>query len=96
MRLSRTIVLQHHERYDGKGYPSGQAGDEISHESRIVAVVSVYDVLTSKQSYKTAFIEKVSVWRNLQLFLTFFTFHFFACAIYRIYRLSFEANANRI
>ena len=57
MRLSRTIALQHHERYDGKGYPSGLAGDEISLEGRIVAVADVYDALTSKRSYKIAWDE---------------------------------------
>ena len=57
MRLSRTIALQHHERYDGKGYPEGLAGDNISLEGRIVAVADVYDALTSKRSYKDAWKE---------------------------------------
>ncbi len=58
MQLSRTIALQHHERYDGKGYPTGLRGDEISLEGRIVAVADVYDALTSRRSYKSAWREE--------------------------------------
>ncbi|MEM9200478.1 MAG: HD-GYP domain-containing protein [Actinomycetota bacterium] len=45
---------QHHERYDGKGYPFGLAGDEISLPGRIVAVADAYDCMTSTRSYKKA------------------------------------------
>ena len=58
MRLSRTIALQHHERYDGKGYPGQMHSDVISLEGRIVAVADVYDALTSKRSYKNAWKEE--------------------------------------
>ena len=54
MQLARTIALDHHERIDGRGYPEGKAGDDISIEGRIVAVADVYDALTSKRSYKEA------------------------------------------
>jgi len=47
-----TIVLNHHERYDGKGYPSGKKGEEIPLGARILFVAEVFDVLTSKHSYK--------------------------------------------
>ena len=47
-------VGQHHERWDGRGYPSGIAGEEISLAARIVAVADVYDVITSVRSYKPA------------------------------------------
>ena len=58
MLLSRTIALQHHERYDGKGYPSNLSSEQISLEGRIVAVADVYDALTSKRSYKDAWKEE--------------------------------------
>ena len=57
MKLSRTIALQHHERYDGRGYPAGLHDDQISLEGRIVAVADVYDALTSRRSYKEAWEE---------------------------------------
>jgi hypothetical protein len=42
----------HHERWDGKGYPRGVAGDEIPLAGRIVAIADVFDVITSARSYK--------------------------------------------
>lgn len=45
---------QHHERWDGGGYPDGLAGTEISLAGRITAVADAYDVITSKRSYKQA------------------------------------------
>lgn len=44
--------LDHHEKFDGSGYPRGLKGDEISDFSRLLAVVDVYDALTSKRVYK--------------------------------------------
>ena len=43
---------QHHERFDGSGYPLGLSGHDISLAGRIVAVADAYDVITSKRSYK--------------------------------------------
>jgi len=60
MTLARQIALEHHERYDGKGYPNGETGEEIGLESRIVAVADVYDALTSRRSYKDAWDPKVA------------------------------------
>ena len=45
---------QHHERWDGKGYPFGLAGEQISLSGRIVAVADAFDVMTSVRSYKKA------------------------------------------
>ncbi len=48
-------ILQHHEKYNGKGYPVGLSGDEISLSARILAIVDVYDALTSNRPYRPAF-----------------------------------------
>ncbi len=45
-------VGQHHERWDGTGYPTGLAGTDISYAARIVSVADVFDVITSSRSYK--------------------------------------------
>lgn len=42
----------HHERYDGKGYPDGLAGEDIPEEARIIAVADAYDAMTSHRSYR--------------------------------------------
>ena len=42
----------HHERYDGKGYPDGIAGDEIPLEARIIAIADAYDAMSSRRSYR--------------------------------------------
>jgi hypothetical protein len=47
-----TAISQHHERFDGMGYPRGLAGHEISHAGRIVAVADVFEVMTAARSYK--------------------------------------------
>ena len=48
-----TIALQHHEAYDGSGYPRGKRGKEIHIFSRIAEVVDIFDALTSERPYKT-------------------------------------------
>ena len=49
------ICRHHHERWDGKGYPDGIKGDDISIWSQVVAVADVYDALTAERVYKKAF-----------------------------------------
>jgi putative nucleotidyltransferase with HDIG domain len=46
------VVAQHHERFDGSGYPAGLAGDQISLHARIVAVADAFDALTSDRPYR--------------------------------------------
>jgi response regulator RpfG family c-di-GMP phosphodiesterase len=48
------IIYHHHERYDGKGYPGGLAGQQIPVGSRIVAVLDTYDAMTSDRPYRKA------------------------------------------
>jgi len=51
LQMAATIALHHHERFDGKGYPLGLAGDAIPMVARITAVADVYDALTSERPY---------------------------------------------
>lgn len=48
------IVLKHHERLDGSGYPNGIKGDDIPIEARIISVVDSYDAMTSDRPYRKA------------------------------------------
>ncbi|HVR88181.1 MAG TPA: HD-GYP domain-containing protein [Candidatus Limnocylindria bacterium] len=50
----RAVAREHHERWDGSGYPDGKHGKEISLAARIVSVADVFDALTSKRPYKEA------------------------------------------
>ena len=50
----KPIILGHHEKYDGSGYPSGLKGEEISVAAQIICVVDVYDALTTTRSYRNA------------------------------------------
>lgn len=54
LRMGAVIALNHHERFDGKGYPRGVAGQAIPLPARIVAVADVFDALTSARPYKKA------------------------------------------
>ena len=55
LTIGKEIAYHHHEKWDGSGYPSGLAGDEIPLSARLVALADVYDALTSKRCYKEAF-----------------------------------------
>lgn len=54
MQLAHTIVLTHHEAWDGTGYPNGLKGEAIPLAGRIAAVADVFDALNSKRPYKEA------------------------------------------
>jgi putative nucleotidyltransferase with HDIG domain len=56
------IIMAHHERIDGRGYPRGLKGDEIPELSRIISVADTYDVMTARDSYK----EPVSSFEAIQ------------------------------
>jgi HD-GYP domain-containing protein (c-di-GMP phosphodiesterase class II) len=57
-------VGQHHERYDGTGYPNGIAGEQISYAARIVALADSFEVMTSARSYKAA---RSAAWARAEL-----------------------------
>ncbi|MCA0984228.1 HD-GYP domain-containing protein [Halobacillus yeomjeoni] len=48
------VVEQHHERYDGRGYPNGLKGNEISIQAQIITVVDAFDAMTSDRVYRKA------------------------------------------
>lgn len=54
IQLAAEVALNHHERWDGTGYPTGLAGEDIPISGRIVTVADVFDALTSARTYKRA------------------------------------------
>ena len=54
LKTAATVAYEHHERYDGSGYPRGLQGEDIHIYGRIVALVDVFDALNSKRVYKDA------------------------------------------
>nr|WP_199405181.1 MULTISPECIES: two-component system response regulator [Corallincola] len=52
LKLAKLVALTHHEKWNGKGYPNGLAGEDIPLEGRIVAIADVFDALTSERPYK--------------------------------------------
>jgi putative two-component system response regulator len=54
LRMAATIALEHHEKWDGTGYPNGLKGEEITLTGRISAIADVFDALGSARCYKAA------------------------------------------
>jgi response regulator RpfG family c-di-GMP phosphodiesterase len=50
--MSAIVALEHHEKWDGSGYPHGKRGDDIHIAARITSLVDVFDALGSKRCYK--------------------------------------------
>lgn len=61
INVARIIALQHHEKWDGTGYPQGLKGEQISIFARITAVADVFDALTSRRPYKSAWLIEKSI-----------------------------------
>jgi len=55
------FVFEHQERWDGKGYPKGLRGEEISLSARIIGVADAYDAMTSDRSYRKGLSEEKAV-----------------------------------
>lgn len=60
-KYSYDICRHHHERWDGKGYPDGLKGDEITIWAQVVALADVYDALTSSRVYKEAYSPETAI-----------------------------------
>lgn len=56
-----TMVLHHHERYDGKGYPHGLVGEEADLNARILTVADVYDALNSSRPYREGWVKQKAI-----------------------------------
>jgi len=55
LHTAYNLIIDHHEWWDGSGYPQGKRGMDISIEGQIVAIADVFDALTTKRTYKPAF-----------------------------------------
>lgn len=55
------VVLSHHERFDGAGYPRGLAGEDVPVEARIISVVDTYDAMTNDRPYRAAMSHEAAV-----------------------------------
>jgi len=64
IRAARIIAYEHHENFDGTGYPRGLKGEEISIYGRITAVADIFDALGSDRCYKKA-------WEDEKIFKLF-------------------------
>ena len=61
MTRVREIIGQHHERFDGQGYPLGLSGEKLLFEARILAVADSYDAMTSDRPYRKALPREVAM-----------------------------------
>jgi len=72
LQLAEEIVLNHHERWDGQGYPRGLSGDEIPIPGRLMAVADSYDAIISPRLYKQAISHQEAIPLILKLRGTYF------------------------
>jgi len=61
LQYAKTFAAYHHEKWDGSGYPHNLAGKDIPLLGRLMAIVDVYEALTSKRPYKAAFDHETAV-----------------------------------
>lgn len=84
MRGVLPIIRNHHERWDGSGYPDGLAGNQIPYLAQVFQIIDIYDALTSERPYKQAFTSEEALamlveetekgWRNPTLIAQFTEF----------------------
>jgi putative nucleotidyltransferase with HDIG domain len=61
MRSVSNIVLSHHERWDGKGYPRGIQAEDIPLQSRMISIADAFDAMTSKRSYRKTILKEAAL-----------------------------------
>ncbi len=61
VQMAKDVILSHHERYDGTGYPEQKSGEQIPLSARIIALCDVYDALRETRVYKENFSHEKSV-----------------------------------
>ena len=61
LNSEKDIIVQHHERYDGKGYPKGLKAMDISFEAMIISVADAFDAMNSKRAYREALSKEVII-----------------------------------
>lgn len=68
--IVQDVALHHHERLDGKGYPEGLKGGQVSIHARIISIVDVYDALISDRTYRKAYkpSEAVDIMLDMNVF----------------------------
>jgi response regulator RpfG family c-di-GMP phosphodiesterase len=72
LALGKEIAYNHHEKWDGSGYPRGLNGEDIPLAARIIALADVYDALTTKRFYKEAYTHE----RSRQIIINLKATHF--------------------
>ncbi|MCK9571872.1 MAG: HD-GYP domain-containing protein [Candidatus Omnitrophica bacterium] len=65
LNAEKSIIVQHHERFDGRGYPLGLKSDEISFEAKIISVADAFDAMNSRRAYREA-LSKEAIISELQ------------------------------
>lgn len=66
LATEREVILSHHERYDGKGYPRGLKGGDICLEALILAVADAFDAMNSKRSYRAPLVKDAVIKELIQ------------------------------
>jgi HD-GYP domain-containing protein (c-di-GMP phosphodiesterase class II) len=64
--MAKDIVYTHHERWDGKGYPRGLKGEQIPVAGRVMALVDVYDAMTTRRLYRQPLSHEQAVQRIVE------------------------------
>ncbi|MBC8414368.1 MAG: response regulator [Nitrospira sp.] len=84
------VILYHHEKYDGSGYPLGLKGNDIPIESRVAAIADVYDALTSNRAYRDKFTDEKTMSIMISMSKSSFDLELFDIFIYKCLKFTPE------